>query len=46
MSYQEALVFFESLLPKVAAITLCCFAFIGIQEFWHELSVAYKGGPQ
>ncbi len=46
MNYQEGLTFFESIFPVVVGITLSGLAFIGLQEFWHEFSVACKGGFQ
>ena len=46
MNYQEGLTFFESIFPVVVGITLGGLAFIGIQEFWNEFSMACKGGFQ
>ena len=46
INYQEGLTFFEFIVPVVVGITLGGLAFIGIQEFWHEFSVACKGGSQ
>ncbi len=46
MNYQEGLMLFEAILPIALGISLVGFAFIGILEFWHEFSVAFKGGLQ
>ena len=46
MNYQEGLNLIETILPIAVGMSLVGLAFIGIREFWHEFSVACKGGFQ